>query len=110
MSAELKTACAILNLGRIAASTLGVAGIELQAGGTITNGTTGDTTALIAGADASSNGGVGGTGISLSGGSGITNAGTIVGGSAGTEVSATLVALAAPGSPCWAAAASPTPA
>src|SRR5689334_3693835 len=45
-----KTAYAILNLGRIAATTPGASGINLQAGGTVTNGSTTDTTALIAGA------------------------------------------------------------
>src|SRR5690349_10019053 len=41
---------AIVNLGQVAASTTSASGILLQAGGTVINGSTGVTTALIAGA------------------------------------------------------------
>ena len=77
---------AIVNLGRVAASVSLASGIELQAGGTITNGSSNNTSAYIgaaAGANAippNRTGGVGGEGISLTGGGGITNYGTIHGG------------------------------
>ena len=40
---------AIVNLGRVAASATGASGVKLQAGGTITNGSTSNNAALIAG-------------------------------------------------------------
>jgi len=83
---------AIVNLGRVAAAAAGAAGIELQADGTIVNGSTTHTTALIDGAAGSAGGrayyslnagGAGGAGIILSQGGSIANSATIAGGTGG---------------------------
>src|SRR5262249_23192492 len=71
---------AITNLGRIAASTTAAAGVLLQRGGTVVNGST---TAWIAGGASVRYGGSGGSGIVLIGIGSIGNAGTITGGRAG---------------------------
>lgn len=63
----------IVNLGGVAASTASVSGILLQAGGTIANGSTSNTTASIAG-------GASAAGIELSEGGSIGNWGTVSGG------------------------------
>src|SRR5215472_15034952 len=73
----------IFNLGRIAASASLASGIELQSGGTVTNGGSSNTSAFIGGAAGGYPGGTGGFGICLAGGGGVANFGTVDGGAGG---------------------------
>jgi Ca2+-binding RTX toxin-like protein len=78
----------VLNLGRIAASASLASGIELKAGGSVANGSSGNAGAYIGGAAGAAGapgqaGGPGGVGISLAGGGDIANYGTIRGGAGG---------------------------
>lgn len=78
----------VVNYGRVTA-TAGYAGVGLKAGGSVTNGSISQKTALIAGGAGSAGtakaeqGGAGGAGISLPGGGSIGNTGTIEGGIGG---------------------------
>ena len=78
----------VTNLGRVSA-TGSYDGVDLRAGGLVTNGSTSDTTALIVGGVGSVGfpgkeaGGAGGVGISVAGSAGIASWGTITGGSGG---------------------------
>ena len=92
----------VTNLGTIAGASFGV---ELTAGGSISNGTTSDTTALITGGAGSTGsygnplggaGANGGTGVGVAGGS-ITNNGTIKGGPGGAGGASPLLGIGGTG-------------
>jgi fibronectin-binding autotransporter adhesin len=71
----------VVNLGSITATSASSAGVSLTAGGTLTNGGVGDTTALIVGAVGGEFGRYsGGAGVDISGGGTLVNWGTIFGG------------------------------